>query len=177
MLISHIGRRIILPSIIRSTETRHHPGFCVLKKRKTISQLVALAVFVKGEDDEKKISVTLTGAIICVMGMLLFAGCGSMTGQNLEDYMKGQPSLRQSVDAQLSILTPDAKASVQYTEDNKAEVTVQYYAMTDEEIAAIEPEKAEIRCKSILKPVMEQFAEDTGGTAEVVVTVEGHITE
>ena len=81
------------------------------------------------------------------------------------------------MDAQLNILSPDAKASVQYTEDNQAKVTVQYYAMTDEEIAAIEPNKAEIRCKSILKPVVEQFAEDTGGQAEVIVTVEGHTAE
>ena len=123
---------------------------------------------------KKKLSVITAILLIAAAGLLMFAGCGSMQGQNLEDYMKGQPTLRSSVDAQLSILSPDANASVKYTEDNKAEVTVKYYAMTDEEIAAIEPNKAEIRCKSILQPVVEQFAEDTGNTAEVVVTVVGH---
>ncbi|MDO4870470.1 MAG: hypothetical protein Q4A65_09345 [Bacillota bacterium] len=124
---------------------------------------------------KKLISIT-TLMLILVMG-LVFTGCGSTQGQNLEDYMKGQPSLRESTDAQLNILSPDAKASVQYTEDNKAEVTVQYYAMTDEEIKAIEPDKAEIRCNSILKPVLEQFAKDTGNEAEVVIIVEGHTNE
>ena len=115
--------------------------------------------------------------LVIAAGLLMFTGCGSAQGQNLEDYMKGQPTLRSSVDAQLNILSPDAKASVQYTEDNKAKVTVQYYAMTDEEIEAIEPDKAEIRCKAILKPVLEQFAEDTGNEAEIEVTVEGHVPE
>jgi len=123
---------------------------------------------------KKKISVIAAMMLTFTMSLVMLAGCGSTQGQNLEDYMKDQTSLRGSVDAQLGILSPDAKASVQYTEDNKAEVTVQYYAMTDEEIAAIEPNKAEIRCKSILKPVCEQFAADTGNKAEVVVTVEGH---
>jgi hypothetical protein len=77
------------------------------------------------------------------------------------------------VDAQLGILSPDAKASVKYREDNKAEITVQYYAMADEEIAAIEPDKAKVRCNSIMKPVVEQFKADTGNTAEIVVNVEG----
>lgn len=123
---------------------------------------------------KKSISVIAVFVLIAVSGLFLLAGCGSSQGQNLEDYMKAQSTLRSSIDAQLSILSPDAKASVQYTADNKAEVTVQYYAMTDEEIAAIEPDKAKIRCNAILKPVIEQFAEDTGGSAEVVVTVEGH---
>lgn len=123
---------------------------------------------------KKKLSAILAMMLMLTMSLFAFTGCGSAQGQNLEDYMKGQPNLRGSVDAQLGILSPDAKASVQYTEDNKAEVTVQYYAMTDEEIAAIEPDKAEIRCKSILKPVCEQFAEETGNEAEVVVVVEGH---
>ena len=121
---------------------------------------------------KKKLSVCITVILIVVTGLFLFAGCGSAAGQNLEDYMKGQPNLRQSVDAQLNLLSPDAKASVQYTEDNVADVTVQYYAMTDEEIAAIEPNKAEIRCKAILKPIMEQFAEETGNEGEIIVTVE-----
>jgi len=123
---------------------------------------------------KKKISVIAAMMLTFTMSLVMLAGCGSMQGQNLEDYMKDQSALRSSIDAQLSILSPDARASVKYTEDNKAEVTVQYFAMTDEEIAAIEPNKAEIRCKSILKPVCEQFAADTGNKAEVVVTVEGH---
>ena len=126
---------------------------------------------------KKKSTLVIWMAAACIMILTLLAGCGSAAGQNLQDYMKGEPALRQSVDAELNILSPDAKASVQYTEDNKAEVTVQYYAMTDEEIQAIEPNKAEIRCKSILKPVVEQFAEDTGGKAEVVVVIEGHTAE
>lgn len=124
---------------------------------------------------KKKLFLIAVAMLIAVSGMCMLAGCGSTEGQNLEDYMKGQPTLRGSVDAQLGILSPDAKASVQYTEDNKAEVTVQYYAMTDEEIAAIEPNKAEIRCKAILDPVVQQFAEDTGNKAEIVVEVLGHV--
>lgn len=123
---------------------------------------------------KKKLTFAIAMMLMLTMSLFVFTGCGSSQGQNLEDYMKDQTALRGSVDAQLGILSSDAKASVQYTEDNKAEVTVQYYAMTDEEIAAIEPNKAEIRCKSILKPVCEQFAEDTGNEAEVVVVVEGH---
>ena len=125
----------------------------------------------------KKLSLVAVMMLMITMSLFMLTGCGSMQGQNLEDYMKDQSALRSSVDAQLSILSPDARASVKYTEDNKAEVTVQYFAMTDEEIAAIEPNKAEIRCKSILKPVCEQFAEDTGNEAEVVVIVEGHNPE
>ena len=125
---------------------------------------------------KKKLSFTIAALMLLTAGLFLFAGCGSAQGQSLEDYMKGQSALRQSVDAELGILSPDAKASVQYKE-NKAEVTVQYYAMTDEEITAIEPDKAKIRCNAILKPVVEQFAEDTGGTAEVIINVEGHNAE
>ena len=132
----------------------------------------------KGERTmKKKLTLMTAMMLIIAAGLFMFAGCGSTQGQNLEDYMKGQPTLRSSVDAQLNILSPDAKASVQYTEDNKAEVTVQYYAMTDEEIEAIEPHKAEIRCNAILKPVLEQFAEDTGNEAEIIVTIEGHVPE
>ncbi|MBQ3465858.1 MAG: hypothetical protein IJH22_02895 [Firmicutes bacterium] len=123
---------------------------------------------------KKKLSAITAVVLMLAMSLFMFAGCGSMQGQNLEDYMKGQPAMRGSIDARLGILSGDAKASVQYTEDNKAEVTVQYYSMSDEEIAAIEPDKAEIRCKSILKPVCEQFAKDTGNKAEVVIIVEGH---
>ena len=121
----------------------------------------------------KKLSVITALVLLLAAGLFLFAGCGSNQGQNLEDYMKDQTALRGSVDAQLGILSPDAKASVKYREDNKAEITVQYYAMTDEEIAAIEPDKAKVRCNSIMKPVFEQFKADTGNTAEIVVNVEG----
>ena len=86
---------------------------------------------------EKKLSLIIVAMLIAACGLFLCTGCGSAAGQNLEDYMKGQPNLRQSVDAQLNLLSPDAKASVQYTEDNVAKVTVQYYAMTDEEIAEV----------------------------------------
>lgn len=122
----------------------------------------------------KKLSVITALVLLLAAGLFLFAGCGSNQGQNLEDYMKDQTALRGSVDAQLGILSADAKASVKYREDNKAEITVQYYAMTDEEIAAIEPDKAKVRCNSIMKPVVEQFKADTGNTAEIVVNVEGH---
>ena len=98
---------------------------------------------------KKKLSVITTMALMLITGLFMFAGCGSAQGQNLEDYMKDQSALRSSVDAQLSILSPDAKASVKYREDNKAEVTVQYYAMTDEEIAAIEPEHSEACCGAV----------------------------
>ena len=121
----------------------------------------------------KKLSVITVLVLLLAAGLFLFAGCGSNQGQNLEDYMKDQTALRGSVDAQLGILSPDAKASVKYREDNKAEITVQYYAMADEEIAAIEPDKAKVRCNSIMKPVVEQFKADTGNTAEIVVNVEG----
>ena len=121
----------------------------------------------------KKLSVITALVLLLAAGLFLFAGCGSNQGQNLEDYMKDQTALRGSVDAQLGILSPDAKASVKYREDNKAEITVQYYAMTDEEITAIEPDKAKVRCNSIMKPVVEQFKADTGNTAEIVVNVEG----
>lgn len=121
----------------------------------------------------KKLSVITALVLLLAAGLFLFAGCGSNQGQNLEDYMKDQTALRGSVDAQLGILSPDAKASVKYRADNKAEITVQYYAMADEEIAAIEPDKAKVRCNSIMKPVVEQFKADTGNTAEIVVNVEG----
>lgn len=126
---------------------------------------------------KRKSSFVLAAAIACSMGMALLTGCGNMSGENLEEYMKDQSSLRQTVDAQLNILSADAKATVQYTEDSKAEVTVQYYAMTEEEIKAIEPDKAEIRCKEILDPVVAQYAADTGNKAEVTVSVEGQAAE
>lgn len=126
---------------------------------------------------KKKVSFVIIAALIVVMGSVCLCGCGSTKGQDLESYMKGQPTARSSVDAQLSILSPDAKGSVAYTSDNKAEVTVQYYAMSDEEIKALEPDKAEVRSKAILKPVLEQFTKDTGNKAEVVVIVEGHTAE
>ena len=122
----------------------------------------------------KKLLTTISLMLLFAMGLVAFTGCGTLQGQNLEDYMKDQTTLRQNTDVQLGILSPDAKASVKYTADNKAEVTVQYYAMTEDEINTVEPDKAEVRCKSILKPVCEQFAADTGNKAEVVVIVEGH---
>ena len=115
--------------------------------------------------------------LVMAFGIMIFTGCGSSNGQNLSDYMKDQTNLRVNTDAKLNILSPDAKASVAYTEDNKAEVIVQYYAMTDEEIETIEPDKAESRCKSILKPVAQQFKEDTGNDMEIVVEIQGHTTE
>lgn len=126
---------------------------------------------------KKKLSLIIVGVLVIAMGLVCLCGCGSMEGKNLEDYMKAQPATRASVDAQFSILSPDAKGTVSYTSDNKAEVVVQYYAMTDEEIQALEPNKAEVRSNSILKPVLEQFKKDTGNKAKVVVTVEGHNAE
>lgn len=126
---------------------------------------------------KKKLSLFVVLVLVLAMSSLVLTGCGSLQGKNLEDYMKAQPAPRSSVDAQFSILSPDAKGTVSYTADNKAEVVVQYYAMTDEEIQALEPDKAEVRSKSILKPVLEQFEKDTGNKAEVVVEVEGHVVE
>ncbi|MCQ2547240.1 MAG: hypothetical protein MJ161_06825 [Clostridia bacterium] len=126
---------------------------------------------------KKKLSLFVVLVLVLAMSSLVLTGCGSLQGKNLEDYMKAQPAARSSVDAQFSILSPDAKGTVSYTADNKAEVVVQYYAMTDEEIQALEPDKAEVRSKSILKPVLEQFEKDTGNKAEVVVEVEGHVVE
>ena len=60
---------------------------------------------------KKKLSVITTMALMLITGLFMFAGCGSAQGQNLEDYMKDQSALRSSVDAQLSILSPDAKAA------------------------------------------------------------------
>ncbi|MDO4177232.1 MAG: hypothetical protein Q4D99_07190 [Bacillota bacterium] len=126
---------------------------------------------------KKKLSLFVVLVLVLAMSSLVLTGCGSLQGKNLEDYMKAQPAARSSVDAQFSILSPDAKGTVSYTADNKAEVVVQYYAMTDEEIQALEPDKAEVRSKSILKPVLEQFEKDTGNKAEVVIEVEGHVVE
>ena len=126
---------------------------------------------------KKKLSLIIVTALVVVMSSVCLCGCGSTKGQDLESYMKGQPTTRSSVDAKLSILSPDARGTVAYTADNKAEVTVQYYAMSDEEIKALEPDKAEVRSKAILKPVLKQFTKDTGNKAEVVVIVEGHRAE
>ena len=123
---------------------------------------------------KKKLSVIIAVMMISITGLLVLTGCGSSQGQNLEEYMKDQTNLRVNTDAQLSVLSPDAKGTVTYTADNKAEVLVQYYAMTDEEVAVIEPDKAESRCNAIMKPVAEQFKADTGNDMEVVVEVEGH---
>ncbi len=122
--------------------------------------------------------LTLVTMLLFVTGFCLvaFSGCGSTQGIDLETYTKEQVAENESINAQLNILSPDAKASVKYT-GNTAEVTVQYYAMTDEEIAQIEPDKAEIRCNSILKPVLEQFTKDTGNTPTVKVIIEGHQPE
>ena len=126
---------------------------------------------------KKKLSLIIVAALVMTMGLFALTGCGSMEGKNLEDYMKAQSAARASVDAQFSILSPDAKGTVSYTSDNTAEVVVQYYAMTDEEIQALEPNKAEVRSNAILKPVLEQFTKDTGNKAKVIVTVEGHSAE
>ncbi len=116
-------------------------------------------------------------AMVVFMGLFMFTGCGTTEGQDLESYMKEQTAARASVDAQLSVLSPEANGTVSYTSENMAEVTVKYFAMTDEEIEAIEPGKAEIRSKAILDPVLKQFTRDTGNKAEMVVTVEGKKVE
>lgn len=126
---------------------------------------------------KKKLLMLLVITMLCGAGLFLFTGCGSSTGQNLEDYMKDQTSQRANTDAELSIISGDAKATVKYTPDNVAEVTVKYYALTNKEIKAIEPGKAAIRSKTIMKPVLENFEKDTGNRGEVVVIVEGKTAE
>lgn len=115
-------------------------------------------------------------AIMLALSTFIITGCGTAQGENLENYMKGHPTERSDIDTQLYIISPDAKGSVQYV-GNTAEVTVQYYAMTEDEVKAIEPEKAEVRAKAIIAPYMEQFEKDTGNKAEFELEIIGHAAE
>ena len=62
--------------------------------------------------------LTLVTLLLFVTGFCLvaFAGCGSTQGMDLETYMKEQVAQNESINAQLNIFSPDAKASVQVPE-------------------------------------------------------------
>ena len=85
---------------------------------------------------KRNLMIILLAMVLCA-GVLFLAGCG---GDDFASYMKGQPSMRSAIDAQLAILSEDAKGSVQYKEDG-AEVTVDYYALTQAELEGEETEK------------------------------------
>ena len=121
---------------------------------------------------KRNIMIILLAMVLCA-GVLFLAGCG---GDDFASYMKGQPSMRSAIDAQLAILSEDAKGSVQYKEDG-AEVTVDYYALTQAELEGEETEKTTRRCEIILEDAIRQYQEDTGKTATVNVIVYGHDAE
>ena len=89
---------------------------------------------------KRNILIALLTMMLCA-GAVLLAGCG---GDDFATYMKGQPAMRSSIDAQLAILSGDAKGSVQYKEDG-AEVSVDYYALTQAELEGEETEKSIMR--------------------------------
>lgn len=115
----------------------------------------------------KQIIVCL--AVMCASVCMLTA-CG---GDDFESYMSGQSSLDTTIDAELSILSCEAKASVQYKEDT-AKVKVDYYALTQAEIDEEEIDKCTARCEAILKDAVDQYKEDTGRTVDVQVVIYGH---
>ena len=65
-------------------------------------------------------------AVVMMVSMLLLSACGSASNMDFATYMKEQPAARASIDAQLAILSADAKGSVQYV-DNKAAMEVTIY--------------------------------------------------
>ena len=121
---------------------------------------------------KRNILIALLTMMLCA-GAVLLAGCG---GDDFATYMKGQPAMRSSIDAQLAILSGDAKGSVQYKEDG-AEVSVDYYALTQAELEGEETEKTTRRCEIILQDALDQSHEDTGRTATVDVVLYGHDAE
>lgn len=121
----------------------------------------------------RKIHIVFLAMILC-MGLFLLSGCGQ--AENFAEYMKGEPAMRSAIDTQLNILSPEAKASVQYTEDT-AEVTVTYYALTQAEIEGLEAEKTARRCSVILQDAMTQYEKDTGKKAGLQVMIYGHDVE
>lgn len=108
-------------------------------------------------------------AVMCA-SLFAFTACG---GDDFESYMSGQPALDSTIDAELSILSCAAKGSVQY-EGDIAKVKVDYYALTKDEIGEEETAKCTARCNAILKDAIDQYKEDTGRTATVEVTINGH---
>jgi hypothetical protein len=86
--------------------------------------------------------------------------------------MQGQPALRSSIDAQLSVLSADAKGSVQYV-DNKAIITVNYYTLTQAEIDQLEMQRVMGRCSVIMNEALEQYQKDTGKTATAELAIRG----
>ena len=121
---------------------------------------------------KRNILIALLTMMLCA-GAVLLAGCG---GDDFATYMKGQPAMRSSIDAQLAILSGDAKGSVQYKEDG-AEVSVDYYALTQAELEGEETEKTTRSCEIILQDALDQYHEDTGRTATVDVVLYGHDAE
>ncbi len=123
---------------------------------------------------KKTIAMTAALAAVLCMGLCILTGCGG--DEDFATYMQGQPAMRSAIDAQLAILNEDAKGAVQYKE-NTAEVTVTFYALTQAEIEGEVTEKTTERCNIIMQDAVDQFHEDTGGTAAVEVIVYGHDVE
>lgn len=117
--------------------------------------------------------IAVCAACLC-MSLFVMTGCGSEG--NFADYMQGQPALRSQIDTDLAILSEDAKGSVQYTKDG-AEITVTYYALTQEEIDEEETADCTERCETILQEAVDQYHKDTGKTAKTKVIIYGHDVE
>ena len=111
-------------------------------------------------------------AVVMMVSMLLLSACGSASNMDFATYMKEQPAERASIDAQLAILSADAKGSVQYV-DNKAEISVSYYALTQAELDELEVQRVMRRCGVIMQDAVEQYQKDTGNKAAMEVTIYG----
>ncbi len=120
----------------------------------------------------RKKSIVLFLAMM-MLALFLLTACGSNADKDFASYMKGQPALRSSIDAQLSVLSSDAKGSVQYV-DNKALITVTYYALTQAEIDQLEMQRVMGRCSVIMNEALEQYQKDTGKTAAAELAIRGH---
>lgn len=116
--------------------------------------------------------ITVCAAVICLcFGMLLMTGCGSTA--TFEDYMQSNSALRQSIDAQMTVLSPEAKGTVQYKDDS-ATVVVSYYSLTEMEIQGLEASKIAARCSAIMQPAVEQYFKETGKQAQLSLAIKGH---
>ena len=111
-------------------------------------------------------------ALLMMLALLLLSACGNSLDKDFATYMKGQPAMRGTIDAQLAIINAEAKGSVQYVDD-KAEITIDYYALTQSEIDELEVQRIMKRCSVIMNDAVEQYKADTGKTATVEVTIFG----
>ena len=111
-------------------------------------------------------------ALLMMLTLSLLTACGSSSAKDFSSYMQGQPALRSSIDAQLSVLSADAKGSVQYV-DNKAIITVNYYTLTQAEIDQLEMQRVMGRCSVIMNEALEQYQKDTGKTATAELAIRG----